>query len=246
MAVRKGDQGSKEKIAKGMAEAGQGEVGKAGGGEAGKGEHGHGADPGKLSQGMAEAGQGEIGKASGEAGKGEVNNPGLPGSQEADGGTAGAEDASGSEAIKRGPVWRVLDYLEDILVRMIKGIIKFIFFQLPKNIIDLLLKLFPTFIKFIKVSFLLVVWLVIIIGPMVFFGYFDRFNDLPLIDSSNLVNLLMETMNFEISQRPYTILWLALAAVGSIWGIRYMRRRKGSLRAWRRNAQESVDQTKED
>ena len=57
MAGRKGDQGSKVRIAKGMDEAGRGEVGKAGG-EAGKGEHGHGADPGKLAQGMAEAGSG--------------------------------------------------------------------------------------------------------------------------------------------------------------------------------------------
>jgi hypothetical protein len=55
MAGRKGEQGSKGKIAKGMAEAGQDEVGKAGG-ETAKGEHGHGADPGKLAQGMAEAG----------------------------------------------------------------------------------------------------------------------------------------------------------------------------------------------
>jgi hypothetical protein len=57
MAGRKGDQGSKGRIAKGMAEAGQDEIGKAGG-EAGKGEHGHGADPGKLAQFMAEAGSG--------------------------------------------------------------------------------------------------------------------------------------------------------------------------------------------
>src|SRR3954452_21431694 len=57
-AGRKSDQGSKEEIAKGMAEAGKGEVGKAGGEAAGKGSRGHGADPGKISQGMAEAGSG--------------------------------------------------------------------------------------------------------------------------------------------------------------------------------------------
>ena len=59
MAVdRKGEQGSKEEIAKGMAEAGKDEVGKAGGGAALKGGRGHGADPGKVSQGMSEAGSG--------------------------------------------------------------------------------------------------------------------------------------------------------------------------------------------
>ena len=58
MAVdRKSEQGSKEEIAKGMAEAGQGEVGKIGGEAALKGR-GHGADPGKISQGMSEAGSG--------------------------------------------------------------------------------------------------------------------------------------------------------------------------------------------
>ena len=59
MAVdRKSDQGSKEEIAKGMAEAGKDEVGKAGGEAALKGRRGHGADPGKISQGMSEAGSG--------------------------------------------------------------------------------------------------------------------------------------------------------------------------------------------
>ena len=57
-ADRKSDQGSKEEIAKGMAEAGKDEVGKAGGEAAGKGHRGHGADPGKISQGMSEAGSG--------------------------------------------------------------------------------------------------------------------------------------------------------------------------------------------
>src|SRR3954447_23670600 len=57
-ADRKSDQGSKEEIAKGMAEAGKGEVGKTGGEAARKGGRGHGADPGKISQGMSEAGSG--------------------------------------------------------------------------------------------------------------------------------------------------------------------------------------------
>jgi hypothetical protein len=57
-ADRKSDQGSKEEIAKGMAEAGKDEVGKAGGEAALKGRRGHGADPGKISQGMSEAGSG--------------------------------------------------------------------------------------------------------------------------------------------------------------------------------------------
>ena len=56
MAESEKDQASKEKIAKGMAEAGKGQV--KGGGEAGKGGPGHGADPGKLTEGMAEAGSG--------------------------------------------------------------------------------------------------------------------------------------------------------------------------------------------
>ena len=57
-AGRKSDQGSKEEIAKGMAEAGKDEVGKAGGEAAGKGDRGHGADPGKISRGMSESGSG--------------------------------------------------------------------------------------------------------------------------------------------------------------------------------------------
>lgn len=57
-ADRKSDQGSKEEIAKGMAEAGKDELGKAGGEAALKGRRGHGADPGRMSQGMSEAGAG--------------------------------------------------------------------------------------------------------------------------------------------------------------------------------------------
>jgi hypothetical protein len=56
MAGEKGDQDSKDEIAKGMAEAGKGQA--KGGGEASKGGPGHGADPGKLTEGMAEAGSG--------------------------------------------------------------------------------------------------------------------------------------------------------------------------------------------
>ena len=59
MAVgKKSEQGSKEEIAKGMAEAGKDGVGKAGGEAVLKGRRGHGADPGKISQGMSEAGSG--------------------------------------------------------------------------------------------------------------------------------------------------------------------------------------------
>jgi hypothetical protein len=57
-ADRKSDQGSKEEIAKGMAEAGKDEAGKTGGKAGMKGRHGHGANPGKISQGMSEAGSG--------------------------------------------------------------------------------------------------------------------------------------------------------------------------------------------
>ena len=57
-ADRKSDQGSKEEIAKGMAEAGKDEVGKVGGEAAKKGGRGHDADPGKISQGMSESGAG--------------------------------------------------------------------------------------------------------------------------------------------------------------------------------------------
>ena len=57
-ADRKSNQGSKEEIAKGMAEAGKDEVGKAGSEAVLKGRRGHGADPGKISQGMSEASSG--------------------------------------------------------------------------------------------------------------------------------------------------------------------------------------------
>jgi hypothetical protein len=55
MAENKSDQGAKDKMKKGMAEAGKGQ---GTGGDAGKGQPGHGADPGKLAEGMAESGSG--------------------------------------------------------------------------------------------------------------------------------------------------------------------------------------------
>jgi hypothetical protein len=67
-AGKKSEQGSKEEIAKGMAEAGKDEVGKAGGEAAKKGGRGHGADPGKISQGMSEAGAGTGAGAKGSRG----------------------------------------------------------------------------------------------------------------------------------------------------------------------------------
>ena len=68
-AGKKSDQGSKDEIATGMAQAGKGEVGKAGGGAAGKSRRGHGADPGKISQGMSEAGSGAGSGAKGSRGE---------------------------------------------------------------------------------------------------------------------------------------------------------------------------------
>jgi hypothetical protein len=66
---RKSEQGSKEEIAKGMAEAGKDEVGKVGGEAAKKGGRGLGADPGKISQGMSEAGSGVGSSAKGSGGE---------------------------------------------------------------------------------------------------------------------------------------------------------------------------------
>jgi hypothetical protein len=55
---------------------------------------------------------------------------------------------------------------------MIYGLFQFVFFKVPKFITDTLIEWFPTLIKLIKVLLLLILWLIIIFTPLLYFTYF--------------------------------------------------------------------------
>jgi hypothetical protein len=162
------------------------------------------------------------------------------------------------------PVHSVLEFLEDLLIRMIKGIVRFIFVRVPFRIIELLNRYFPTLVKFIKVLFLLLVWLGIGIGPVlaVLFWYdpgsfsaspprvpYGRpatldFAHSPISAVGNLISAFIAGLQRELAANWLlaggAVLWGGLFVAGSVWGlffaVRRRRRERGSRRRDRRGA----------
>jgi hypothetical protein len=119
-----------------------------------------------------------------------------------------------------------LEDLEDLLLRMIRGVFLFIFVKLPRWTYETLLDWLPTGVKFVKVCLLAALWLSLLAGPALL-GYFwmaiaTRLSGvgIPLSGALRLYN-----------ERPllYTtagILWGLLALTASVWGIWHVKRRR--------------------
>ena len=84
---------------------------------------------------------------------------------------------------------------------MLVGVFRFIFFKLPSWILNLIKEWSPTFFKFIKVIFLVIVLVSIIIFP-----------------SSYAITTESDSLNFWMKLPMY--LWSILAILGAVWGIR--------------------------
>lgn len=120
-----------------------------------------------------------------------------------------------------GSLWRFLDWVEEIIWRMIVGVIRFIFRELPKWVIDILKEWFPTFTKLIKVILLIVTFLIISFGPGVYVYlsthnlYFYSYQYPKIIVFEPWVNWIMYG-------------WTTVAILGALWGLIRLRiRRKG-------------------
>ncbi len=154
------------------------------------------------------------------------------------GGTGDHADAKSDTDFSRGVLWRFLDKIEDLLIRMIFGAVKFIFYRLPKFVIDSLLKMFPTAVKLARVCLLLAVWLFILVGPL-FFLFKDVLQEHWLSAGGFSVHHLAEDIltaaNDKFTADPSSLIWamwLPLVVVGSLWGLWYIQWRNRRIGKW--------------
>jgi hypothetical protein len=112
----------------------------------------------------------------------------------------------------RGPLWELLDWVEQVLLRMIIGVFRFIFRKLPRFIYDVIKYWVPIFAKFLKVTFIAAFLGVVVVGPSVIAMK-------QMEQNRNNVDMLTLVM----------FGWTALSVVGMIWGLFWIRHRKRGL-----------------
>lgn len=115
-----------------------------------------------------------------------------------------------------------LDWIEDILKRMIVGLFRFVFVRVPVEIYRALVHWYPTLVQVVRILFLFASWLVCTFGPAALaWGLrVGWFRDVPWEWLRGL-------------QLPWygdalIVFYTALAVAGSFWGIQYikLKRRK--------------------
>ena len=123
-----------------------------------------------------------------------------------------------------------LGLLEDLLVKMIVGVFRFIFVKVPGEVCRALVRWFPTLVRFAKVIGLLGVWLSVTFGlcavSLQFSGWetswFPWRTPVPQIYQDH-------AQIWHWCAGCYTV----LAVCGSIWGALYVRRRRKLARVSR-------------
>lgn len=126
----------------------------------------------------------------------------------------------------RGPIWQALDYIENIIVRMIAGIFTFIFLRIPRWIMNLIYEWMPTFGKFLKVCVLLLAWFSIILSIPLLMWFTDIFNIGEPIQFRSFSDANFNWAISEIAKSPISYFWILLCVAGSVWGILYYRRKR--------------------
>lgn len=129
---------------------------------------------------------------------------------------------------KRGSLWKLLDHLEQYLLKMIFGVFKFIFYRFPKFVWDTLANWFPTIVKFIKVSVLLCFWIIIVIGPLGYL-YYEVFGI-----TLHPIDIEIEFWTIVDAYGMWPMAWSLIALIGSFWGLIYVKRI--TWRWWKRRA----------
>lgn len=115
-----------------------------------------------------------------------------------------------------------LEWAEDLLVRMICGVYKFIFIKLPTEAYYTVVRWFPTLVRLIKVAFYLAILMASIFLPAVM-----AMNRQGIIEPSGWFVIPVPDWYLD-----HPAIWDAvaycystLALIGSIWGAVYLRRR---------------------
>lgn len=131
----------------------------------------------------------------------------------------GAEAATSSQAVDGG----VLELMEDVLVKMIVGLFRFISVKVPTDIYRAVVRWFPTLVRIGKIGALLAFWLMAALGPCLVTLQFAGalFESRPqLLPAPNLY------LSHPGIWQAVVCIYTALALSGSVWGVLYVRRRR--------------------
>jgi len=109
----------------------------------------------------------------------------------------------------------VLAWLEDLLIKMIVGVFRFICVKLPSEFYRALVRWFPTLVRLGKVLSLLTIWLVVTFGPLAL-----SMNT----DPPDLVSSVSTEPSRPEFWKWCAVSYTAVALCGSVWGAMYVRR----------------------
>lgn len=136
-------------------------------------------------------------------------------------GEAASESETASVESESGTGW--LDYLQELLIKMILGIPWFFFDELPRRIAAAVRRWFPTLFKLAVVLLLVSVWLLLATGPIF---VISRIRDGEFVWRSVVLSLptfyRKHVTTWNVAVMSYTV----LAVYASIWGALRERRRR--------------------
>lgn len=123
----------------------------------------------------------------------------------------------------------LLEIVEDLLIKMIAGLFRFIFVKVPTELYRAVLRWFPTLVQMLRIGGLLMFWLAAALGPCVVMLQFSgrAFENWPRIPVPSMYEMHSEIWQAVVGS--YTV----LALTGSLWGVLYLRRRRKTIRAAR-------------
>ena len=134
----------------------------------------------------------------------------------------------------------ILDQMEEGLKKMIIGLLKYVFIVSPPKLFRLLSATFPWLVKLIKITFLLFIFLILLLWPLLPLWILNE-NYIACCISNETVMLLSELQPFifigENQKIWFSIsaTWVTLALMGSIWGVAKVSTKKLKIRRLRKN-----------
>lgn len=134
----------------------------------------------------------------------------------------------------------LLTAIEDLLRKMIIGIPRFVFIEVPRTLWTLFCDTFPTLVKLIRISVLFLAWVVLAFWPAFVSPSYRYLIPLP----SKLFQIIPE---INIWWADYILwVWVPLALIGSVWGmfkvvLRKRQRRRDRLQKERSKAEPVSD-----
>lgn len=125
------------------------------------------------------------------------------------------------------PLTSFLETLENLFIKMIVGVFKFILLKLPTELFNLVQRWFPTLVKSLKVGLLAAIWMVLVLSPVVVVFGWERLVKI----GSGAATLPIWFHEYESALRLGSSVYTTLALAGSLWGALTLRRRLKNDRA---------------